>query len=113
MSEASTALLVTPNGYNPHRFDAETRRLLRATIDWFESRGKRKLAEDYHAKAFYADFLEFAGKEGLFSTCLTPAANADGNRTNAGTPVGSPSLRKFSGSTGSTTGTRGRSQFWV
>jgi acyl-CoA dehydrogenase len=79
MSEASTALLVNPNGYDPHRFDAETRRLLRATIDWFESRGKRKLAEDYHAKVFYADFLEFAGKEGLFSTFVTPAANADGN----------------------------------
>lgn len=72
-------MLLNPNGYDPQRFDPETRRLLRATIDWFESRGKRKLVQDYHDKTFYADFLEFAGKEGLFSTFFTPAANADGN----------------------------------
>jgi acyl-CoA dehydrogenase len=72
-------MLLNPHEYDPSHFDAETRRLLRATIDWFEQRGKAKLAEDYHARTFYADFLEFAGKEGLFSTFLTPAANADGN----------------------------------
>src|ERR1700712_622007 len=79
MSKASTALLVNPKGYDPERFDAETRRLLRATIDWFESRGKHKLVEDYHARVFYSDFLEFAAKEKLFATFFTPAANADGN----------------------------------
>ncbi|WIY02874.1 acyl-CoA dehydrogenase [Amycolatopsis mongoliensis] len=72
-------MLLNPHEYDPAHFDAETRRLLRATIDWFEQRGKAKLTEDYHARTFYADFLEFAGKEGLFSTFLTPAANADGN----------------------------------
>ena len=77
VSKASTALLVNPHTYN-ERFDPETRRLLRATIDWFEARGKRKLVEDYHNKVFYADFLEFAGKEGLFATFFTPAASADG-----------------------------------
>ncbi|GAA4529628.1 acyl-CoA dehydrogenase [Amycolatopsis samaneae] len=71
--------LLNPGTYDPKHFDAETRRLLRATIDWFERRGKRKLTEDYHARTFYADFLEFAGKEGLFSTFLTPSANAEGN----------------------------------
>lgn len=72
-------MLLNPHEYDPSHFDAETRRLLRATIDWFEQRGKAKLTEDYHARTFYADFLEFAGKEGLFSTFLTPAANAGGN----------------------------------
>jgi acyl-CoA dehydrogenase len=72
-------MLLNPHEYDPSHFDAETRRLLRATIDWFEQRGKAKLTEDYHNRTFYADFLEFAGKEGLFSTFLTPAANADGN----------------------------------
>jgi acyl-CoA dehydrogenase len=75
----SKALLLNPKGYDPQRFDAETKRLLRATIDWFEARGKHKLVEDYHAKVFYSDFLEFAAKEGLFATFFTPAANADGN----------------------------------
>ncbi|KDN20186.1 acyl-CoA dehydrogenase family protein [Amycolatopsis rifamycinica] len=72
-------MLLNPREYDPAHFDAETRRLLRATIDWFEQRGKAKLTEDYHNRVFYADFLEFAGKEGLFSTFLTPAANAEGN----------------------------------
>ncbi|MEV5720921.1 acyl-CoA dehydrogenase [Amycolatopsis mediterranei] len=72
-------MLLNPHEYDPAHFDAETRRLLRATIDWFEQRGKAKLTEDYHARTFYADFLEFAGKEGLFSTFLTPAANAEGH----------------------------------
>jgi acyl-CoA dehydrogenase len=72
-------MLLNPHEYDPGHFDAETRRLLRATIDWFEQRGKAKLTEDYHARTFYADFLEFAGKEGLFSTFLTPAADAGGH----------------------------------
>lgn len=72
-------MLLNPRDYDPGHFDAETRRLLRATIDWFEQRGKAKLTEDYHARTFYADFIEFAGKEGLFATFLTPAANAEGN----------------------------------
>ncbi|MEV6826185.1 acyl-CoA dehydrogenase [Amycolatopsis sp. NPDC051102] len=72
-------MLLNPREYDPAHFDAETRRLLRATIDWFEQRGKAKLTEDYHNRTFYADFIEFAGKEGLFSTFLTPSAAADGH----------------------------------
>ncbi|MDT8916134.1 acyl-CoA dehydrogenase [Amycolatopsis sp. PS_44_ISF1] len=75
----ATSLLLNPRAFDPRRFDPETRRLLRATIDWFEARGKAKLTEDYHARVFYADFLEFAGEQGLFATFLTPAANADGH----------------------------------
>src|SRR5438445_11856931 len=75
----ATSLLLNPQAYDPRQFDPETRRLLRATIDWFEQRGKGKLTEDYHARTFYADFIEFAGKEGLFATFLTPGANAEGN----------------------------------
>ncbi|MGW3964816.1 acyl-CoA dehydrogenase [Amycolatopsis sp. NPDC005003] len=72
-------MLLNPREYDPAHFDAETRRLLRATIDWFEQRGKAKLTEDYHNRTFYADFIEFAGKEGLFSTFLTPSADGGGN----------------------------------
>ena len=76
---SSSDLLLNPNTYDPAHFDAETRRLLRATIDWFEQRGKAKLLEDYHGKVFYADFLEFAAKERLFATFFTPAADAAGD----------------------------------
>ncbi|MYY87557.1 MULTISPECIES: acyl-CoA dehydrogenase family protein [unclassified Streptomyces] len=69
-------LLFNPNTYDPTHFDPETRRLLRATVDWFEARGKRKLIEDYRTRAWLADFLEFSAKEGLFATFLTPASAA-------------------------------------
>ena len=38
----SSGLLFDPNAYDPLRFDPETRRQLRAVIDWFEGRGKCK-----------------------------------------------------------------------
>ncbi|MFK8844031.1 acyl-CoA dehydrogenase family protein [Streptomyces sp. Ac-502] len=69
-------LLFNPRTYDPAHFDPETRRLLRATVDWFEDRGKRRLIEDYRSRAWLADFLAFAGKEGLFATFLTPASAA-------------------------------------
>ena len=74
-----TSLLFNPATYDPRQFDQETRRLLRATIDWFEARGKQALVSKYHAKEFHADFLEFAAKENLFATLLTPAADAAGD----------------------------------
>lgn len=69
-------LLLNPRDYDPTMFDPNTRRLLRATIDWFEARGKRKLLqEDLHA-VWPRDFLDFVGREKLFATFLTPAADA-------------------------------------
>ncbi|MFJ9870985.1 acyl-CoA dehydrogenase family protein [Streptomyces sp. NPDC101165] len=70
------ALLFNPRTYDPAHFDPETRRLLRATVDWFEERGKRRLIEDYRSRAWLGDFLAFAAKEGLFATFLTPASEA-------------------------------------
>ncbi|MEV7417403.1 acyl-CoA dehydrogenase family protein [Streptomyces sp. NPDC089919] len=72
----SDPLLFNPRTYDPAHFDAETRRLLRATVDWFEERGKRRIIEDYRTRAWLGDFLGFAAKEGLFATFLTPAAAA-------------------------------------
>ncbi|MEV8033387.1 acyl-CoA dehydrogenase [Streptomyces sp. NPDC086182] len=75
----SNSLLFNPRTYDPAHFDPETRRLLRATVDWFETRGKRALLSDYIDRTWYADFLEFAAKEGLFATFLTPSADAAGD----------------------------------
>lgn len=69
-------LLFNPRTYDPAHFDPETRRLLRATVDWFEDRGKRRLIEDYRSRAWLGDFLAFAAKEDLFATFLTPASAA-------------------------------------
>jgi acyl-CoA dehydrogenase len=76
---SSTELLLNPHSYDPQHFDAETRRLLRATIDWLESGGLAKLTTEYHAKAWYADFLDFVAKEKIFATFMTPARDADGD----------------------------------
>ncbi|MEV4921150.1 acyl-CoA dehydrogenase family protein [Streptomyces tirandamycinicus] len=69
-------LLFNPRTYDPAHFDPETRRLLRATVDWFESRGKRRLIDDYRSRVWLEDFLAFSAKEGLFATFLTPATDA-------------------------------------
>lgn len=75
------SLLLNPSTYDPSHFDDETRRLLKATIDWFEERGLGRLTTDYHAHVFYAEFLEFAAKEKLFSTFLTPTREAEGDES--------------------------------
>ncbi|MFI9510137.1 acyl-CoA dehydrogenase family protein [Nocardia sp. NPDC052566] len=76
---STDALLFNPATYDPQQFDAETRRLLKATIEWFESRGKVRLLADDADAVWTADFLDFVKKEKLFATFLTPAAYADGD----------------------------------
>jgi acyl-CoA dehydrogenase len=75
---STESLLFNPHTYDPAHFDDVTRRLLRATIDWFEHRGRERLLADYRECAWYADFLEFAAKERLFATMSTPAREASG-----------------------------------
>lgn len=77
-SVAASDLLFDPNRYSADQFDSGTRELLRETVEWFESRGKVRLLDDYHKKVFYQDFLDFAAEKELFSTFLTPARDADG-----------------------------------
>ncbi|CAL9619544.1 hypothetical protein SUDANB95_05781 [Actinosynnema sp. ALI-1.44] len=72
-------MLFDPNSFEGAHLDPESRRLLRATIDWFEERGKRRLIADDQSRVWYAEFLEFAAREKLFATFLTPAAEADGH----------------------------------
>ncbi|XVV05066.1 acyl-CoA dehydrogenase [Actinosynnema sp. CA-248983] len=72
-------MLFDPNSFEGAHLDPETRRLLRATIDWFEARGKKRLIADDQSRVWYAEFLEFAAREKLFATFLTPAAEGGGN----------------------------------
>ncbi|MFE3058924.1 acyl-CoA dehydrogenase family protein [Nocardia sp. NPDC059239] len=60
-------------------FDAETRRLLRATVDYFETFGKARLLAESRDRVWYADFLDFIKRERIFATFLTPAAQAGGD----------------------------------
>ncbi|MEO6142681.1 MAG: acyl-CoA dehydrogenase [Dermatophilaceae bacterium] len=69
-----TGLLLNPRTYDPADLDPEARRLLRATIEWFESRGKAELKRVHHEREWYADFLDFVAAEKAFATLLTPGS---------------------------------------
>ncbi|WP_433269340.1 acyl-CoA dehydrogenase [Actinosynnema sp. CS-041913] len=71
-------MLFDPHNFDGAHLDPESRRLLRATVDWFENRGKRRLIADDQARVWYTEFLDFAGREKLFATFCTPRAEAGG-----------------------------------
>jgi acyl-CoA dehydrogenase len=76
---ATTAALFNPRTYDAAEFDEPTRRALLATIEFFESRGKRRLKDDDHDRVWYSDFLEFVKRERIFATFLTPASDGGGD----------------------------------
>jgi acyl-CoA dehydrogenase len=53
--------------------DKPTSELMRATIDFFETKGKAHLIGDYYDRGWYADFLEYAKEHRLFAAMCTPA----------------------------------------
>ncbi len=75
----TTARLFNPAGFDGGDFDPATRRLLRATIDWFEAKGKAQITAEIHTDEWYADFIAFLAREKAFATLLTPARDADGD----------------------------------
>ncbi|MGB0437345.1 MAG: acyl-CoA dehydrogenase family protein [Mycobacterium sp.] len=75
----SNGLLLNPNRFDPERLDPESRRQLRALIEWFEERGKERLLRDDLEATWVTDFLDFVKQERLFATFLTPSEFADGD----------------------------------
>ena len=75
---AATRLL-NPRTYEATEFDPATAKLFRATIDWFEGKGKARLTSEVRTDAWYADFIEFLARERAFATLLTPAREAGGD----------------------------------
>src|SRR4051794_16823205 len=71
--------LFNPATYSGADLDPEARRLMLATIEFFESRGKARLKHDDHEHTWYADFLEFVKRERVFATLLTPDRDAGGD----------------------------------
>ncbi|KGI66368.1 acyl-CoA dehydrogenase family protein [Mycolicibacterium rufum] len=72
-------LLLNPNAFDPQRLDPESRRQLRALIEWFEQRGKTRLLRDDLDAAWVSDFLAFVKSERLFATFLTPSEFSGGD----------------------------------
>ncbi len=69
-------MLLNPATEKFEYLDDASRKLVLKTVAFFEGRGKAKLKHDDHERIWYADFLEFAKTEKLFSTFLTPSAYA-------------------------------------
>lgn len=76
---SSNGLLFNPNSYDPGQFDRQTRRLLRAVIDWFEQRGKSRLLADDLDAVWVSDFLDLIKQERIFATFLTPSEFGGGD----------------------------------
>jgi len=66
-------ILLDPNNPDRPYADARSAEIMRKTIGFFEAKGKKKLLEDYYARPWYADFLEFVKKERIFASMCTPA----------------------------------------
>ena len=52
--------------------DERTREVMHKTIEFFEKKGKGRIKDDYHARVWYADFLDFVKEQGIFATMCTP-----------------------------------------
>ncbi len=65
--------LLNPKSEQFEHLDAPSRKIMRDTIRFFESKGKARLKHDDHERAWYRDFLDFIKENKIFSTLLTPA----------------------------------------
>jgi acyl-CoA dehydrogenase len=72
-------VLFDPNRTDFAQFDTRTREIFRATIQFFESHGKRWLKQQDRDRVWYSDFLDLVKREGIFATFLTPTSEAGGD----------------------------------
>lgn len=74
-----TPRLLNPTDYEAAEFDPATRRVLRATIAWFEAKGQAQIAEEVRSHEWYGDFIEFLASERAFAILLTPERDGGGD----------------------------------
>jgi acyl-CoA dehydrogenase len=67
-------VLLNPNSHDRFYPDERSTEVMRATIGFFEAKGKTGLKEDDHAAVWYQDFLDFVADNGIFATMCTPVA---------------------------------------
>lgn len=66
-------LLFNPKQYAREHADERSRQVVLKTIEFFESKGLKRIKEDDQAAEWYEDFLAFIKEEQVFATMLTPA----------------------------------------
>ena len=69
--------LLNPKKYQIDHPDEHFQEIISKTIDFFESKGLKKIKDDDHQSTWYSDFLEFVKKEEIFATLLTPSEYGD------------------------------------
>ena len=65
-------MLFNPKKAQFDHLDERSREIMKKTIEFFETKGKKQLKQDAHERIWYDDFLQFIKKEGIFSELLTP-----------------------------------------
>ena len=74
-------LLLDPRKLNKKYEDSRSTEVMEKTVEFFENKGKNNLLKDYYGQGWYDDFINYAGKEGLFATISTPEGyGADDSR---------------------------------
>ena len=76
---AATTRLLNPSTFDASGFDPATQRLMRATIDWFEGKGRARIAAETRSDTWYDDFVAFLQQElSEIRTVLTSDAGNEG-----------------------------------
>jgi len=78
-TDTITFRLFNPTTFDGRGFDPATRRLFRATIDFFETKGKARLTAEAGSDEWYQDFIDFLAEHKAFATLLTPQGDAQGD----------------------------------
>jgi acyl-CoA dehydrogenase len=65
--------LLNPKQLTENHPDPKLNEILRKTVAFFETKGKKNLKEDDFNRVWYADFLDFVKRERIFATLLTPS----------------------------------------
>lgn len=66
-------ILFNPNKRSRQYQDDKTDKLMRATIDFFESKGLRQIKHDWHERKWNHDYVDFLKEQQVFATLMAPA----------------------------------------
>jgi acyl-CoA dehydrogenase len=66
-------ILLHPRQRRRRYADERSEEVMAKTIEFFETKGKRRLKSDDHAAVWYQDFLDFVRDERIFATMCTPS----------------------------------------
>ncbi|MBT8064306.1 MAG: acyl-CoA dehydrogenase [Gammaproteobacteria bacterium] len=64
--------LLNPSTFSGQHPDPRSKEMLRAVIDWFETRGLSRLKADWHARTWNHDFVDFMKSRQVLATLMTP-----------------------------------------